>query len=154
MTAVPGWATSRDKEDEALEVVRIDARRGLGVRTRRSFAAGETIHRFAGMVSETICQHSLQIDATRHISATRYIGYLSHGCDPNARLDMAGFALIARRAVAAGDIVTIDYAETEDRLHRQFACDCGAAACRGWIHGRAEGPDDRGRAWLADDDRA
>lgn len=154
MTSAPEWATARTMDDEALEVLRIDERRGLGVRARRGFATGEVIHRFAGVVGETICQHSLQVDAARHISGTRYIGYLSHGCDPNARLDMAGFALIALRAIASGEIVTIDYAATEDRLHRQFACTCGAAACRGWIHGRSEGPDARGKAWRADHDVA
>ncbi|ATE66467.1 SET domain-containing protein-lysine N-methyltransferase [Rhizorhabdus dicambivorans] len=148
MTSAPEWATARTQDDEALEVLRLDERRGLGVRALRGFAAGETMHRFAGVVGEAICQHSLQIDALRHISGTRYIGYLSHGCEPNARLDMAGFTLVALRAIAAGEVVTIDYAETEDRLHRQFACGCGAAACRGWIHGRSEGPNAEGQAWL------
>lgn len=149
MTSAPEWATAQTPEDDALEVVRLDERRGLGVRALRGFATGEIMHRFAGVVSEDICQHSLQVDALRHISGTRYIGYLSHGCDPNARLDMAGFALIALRDIARGDVVTIDYAETEDRLHRQFACECGAAACRGWIHGRGERPNAEGEAWLA-----
>lgn len=136
-------------DDEALEVVHLDDQRGLGVRARRAFDAGSMIHRFAGVVSEEICQHSLQVDDRRHISGTRYIGYLSHGCDPNCRLDMAGFAVIALRDIAAGDIVTIDYAATEDRLHRQFACRCGAAGCRGWITGRDEPPNAEGLARLA-----
>lgn len=149
MTSAPEWATAPKDEDDALEVVHLDDRRGLGVRARRGFSAGSLLHRFAGIVSEHICQHSLQIDANRHISGTRYIGYLSHGCAPNCRLDMAGFALTALRDIAPGDILTVDYSETEDRLHRQFACQCGAATCRGWIHGRLEHPDDEGLAWLA-----
>ncbi len=149
MTSAPDKATAQSEDDEALQVVRLDENRGLGVRARQDFTAGGVMHRFAGVVSEDICQHSLQVDARRHISGTRYIGYLSHGCDPNAGLDMADFTLIARRAIAAGDIVTIDYAETEDRLHRQFACRCGAATCRGWITGRDEQPNQDGLAWLA-----
>ena len=149
MTSAPDRATAPSEDDEALEVVRLDECRGLGVRARRGFAAGAAIHRFAGIVSEHVCQHSLQIDARRHISGTRYIGYLSHGCDPNARLDMAGFSLLALRDIAPGDIVSIDYAVTEDRLHRQFACSCGAATCRGWITGRAEQPEAEGRSRLA-----
>jgi uncharacterized protein len=149
MTSAPDRATALSQDDEALEVVRLDDRRGLGVRARRPFAAGSVMHRFAGIVSEQICQHSLQVDTARHISGTRYIGYLSHGCDPNAALDMAAFVLFARRDIAPSDIVTIDYAETEDRLHRQFACACGAATCRGWITGRSEPADAEGRAWLA-----
>jgi hypothetical protein len=152
MTSAPEWASAQVQDDDALEVVRLDDSRGLGVRVRQPFAAGQVIHRFAGIVSEDICQHSLQIDATRHISATRYIGYLSHGCDPNCRLDMTGFTLLALRAVEPGDVLTVDYADTEDRLHRQFACRCGAPTCRGWIHGRAERANDEGRAWLAEHD--
>ncbi|MES2495915.1 MAG: SET domain-containing protein-lysine N-methyltransferase [Pseudomonadota bacterium] len=145
MTSAPDWATAQQKDD-ALEVVYLDEGRGLGVRARRPFAVGDIIHRFAGVVGEAICQHSLQIDADRHISGTRYIGFLSHGCDPNCRLDMVGFTVTALRDIAADDVLTVDYAETEDRLHRQFACSCGAVACRRWIHGRAERPNDDGRA--------
>ncbi|QTH21614.1 SET domain-containing protein-lysine N-methyltransferase [Rhizorhabdus wittichii] len=153
MTSAPEWATARQlQDDEALDVVRLDDSRGLGVRTRQAFAAGAVVHRFAGVVSGDICQHSLQIDASRHISGTRYIGYLSHGCDPNCRLDMVGFTLVALRAVAPGEVLTVDYADTEDRLHRQFACCCGAATCRSWIHGRRERPNQEGLAWLAEHD--
>jgi SET domain-containing protein len=148
MTSAADRASSFSEDDEALEVVRLGEHHGLGVRARRAFPRGAVIHRFAGIVGERICQHSLQVDAVRHISGTRYIGYLSHGCDPNAGLDMAAFTLVARRDIAPGDVVTIDYAETEDRLHRQFACQCAAASCRGWITGRAEQPNEDGRAWL------
>jgi len=149
MTAAPDRATARHGDDEALEVVRLDDHRGLGVRARKSFATGDVMHRFAGMVSDRICQHSLQVDADRHVSGTRYIGYLSHGCDPNATLHMANFTLVARREIAPGDIVTIDYTETEDKLYRQFSCSCGATNCRGWIVGRVEQPNDEGKAWLS-----
>jgi hypothetical protein len=148
MTSAPDRATAIPNDEETLEVVRLDERRGLGVRAREGFAAGSVMHRFAGIVSEQICQHSLQVDADRHISGTRYIGYLSHGCDPNAGLDMANFALVARRDITPGEIVTIDYADTEDQLHRQFACVCAATNCRGWITGRHEAPNDEGATWL------
>ncbi len=133
-----------------LEVIRLDESRGLGVRALRPFTTGSVVHRFAGVVSDHICQHSLQVGDGQHISGTRYIGYLSHGCDPNSALDMANFELVARRDIAPGDIVTVDYAETEDRLHRQFACACGAGNCRGWITGRVEQPNEEGQAWLTE----
>jgi len=149
MTLAPDRATADRDGEEALEVAHLDDRRGLGVRARRDFATGTVMHRFAGVVSDTVCQHSLQVDGQRHVSGTRYIGYLSHGCEPNAWLDMAAFALVARRDISAGDVVTIDYAETEDQLYRQFACTCDASRCRGWITGRREQPNELGRAWLA-----
>lgn len=148
MTSAPDRATAPQGDDEALEVVHLDDVHGLGVRVRRGFPAGSIIHRFAGVVSDQVCQHSLQVDAGRHIGGTRYIGYLSHGCEPSCRLDMTAFALVALRDIAAGDVVTIDYAETEDRLHRQFACHCRSARCRGWIVGRNEQPDAEGLRWL------
>ena len=147
MTSVPDRAGRISDDEEALEVVYLGEHHGLGVRARHSFAPGAIVHRFAGVVGDHICQHSLQVDAERHISGTRFIGYLSHGCDPNAGLDMTTYTLVARRDIALGDVVTIDYAETEDRLHRQFACQCGATCCRGWITGRNEEPDEKGKAW-------
>jgi len=131
-----------------LEVVELDAHRGLGVRALRGFSEGDVIHRFTGKVSEQIDLHSLQVDARRHITDTRYAGYLTHGCDPNAFLDMRGFTVVAHRDIAPGEILTVDYGATEDRLHRQFPCACGAPNCRGWITGRRESPNAEGEALL------
>jgi len=136
-------------DDAGLEVCQVEGAFGLGVRTRIARQAGDVVHRYTGVVSAEIKQHSLQVSDHLHISETAYIGYLSHACDPNARLDMSRFELVALRDVPAGDLMTIDYAATEDRLFRQFECHCGAAVCRRWICGRAEGPNHEGRAYLA-----
>lgn len=132
-----------------LEVCQVEGAYGLGVRTLIPRRAGEVVHRYTGVVGPEIKQHSLQVSEHLHISETAYIGYLSHACDPNARLDMSRFELVTLRDVPAGELLTIDYAATEDRLYRQFACHCGAAVCRRWIVGRAEGPNAEGRAYLA-----
>ena len=128
-------ANGADGDRLALSV---SERFGICVRALDRFTCGEVLDRFTGRIGSEISQHSLQVEAGRHISETRFIGFLSHGCDPNCRLDMAKFELVALRNIAAGDILTIDYAETEDELHRQFACGCGADACRSWIVGRSE----------------
>lgn len=122
---------------------------GLGVRTLVPRGAGEVVHRFTGVISPELRLHSLQVSDELHISETRYIGFLSHSCDPNCRLDMERFELQALKDVEAGGLLTIDYAATEDVLYRQFECHCGAAACRRWITGRAEGPNPEGVAYLA-----
>jgi len=57
--------------------------------------------------------------------------------------------VIATRDVAPGDYLSLDYAMTEDRLARQFACGCGASNCRAWILGRKELPTVEGLAVLA-----
>jgi hypothetical protein len=113
---------------------------GLCVRATKPVAPGDVLDRFTGLIGADVSQHSLQVEPGRHISETRFIGFLSHGCDPNCRLDMARFELVALRGIASGDILTIDYAQTEDVLHAQFACGCGADACRRWIVGRNEQP--------------
>lgn len=136
-------------EDEALEVLDTSSEHGLGVRTLVPRRMGEIVHRFTGMVGPEIRLHSLQVNEHLHISDTRYIGYLSHSCDPNCRLDMSRFEVVALQDVPAGGLLTIDYAATEDVLYRQFECHCGAAVCRRWITGRAESANAEGRAYLA-----
>lgn len=122
---------------------------GLGVQTVADVAAGAVLDRFTGEVGPELTQHSLQIRPGLHIFDTRFVGYLSHGCAPNCRLDMDRFELIALRDIAAGELLTIDYTATEDVLHVQFACHCGARHCRRWITGRRESVNPAGASHLA-----
>lgn len=135
-------------EAEGLRVLHTHGPRGVGVLTLRARRAGEVLHHFTGEVGAELRQHSLQVAPGLHISGTRLIGYLSHACEPNCRLDMAASTLVALRDVEADVLLTIDYAQTEDVLYRQFACHCGAATCRRWITGRAEAPNAEGRQFL------
>lgn len=136
-------------DDEALEVLDTSSQHGLGVRTLVPRRAGTVAHHFTGVITPELRLHSLQVSEHLHISETRFIGFLSHSCDPNCRLDMQRFELQALADVEAGGLLTIDYAATEDVLYRQFACHCGASNCRRWITGRAEAPNAEGRAHLA-----
>lgn len=135
--------------DASLEVCDTDSEYGLGVRTLTPRRKGEVIHHFTGVLTPELRQHSLQVGPGLHIAETAVIGFLSHSCEPDCRLDMARSELVALRDIRPGDLLTIDYAETEDVLYRQFACHCGAAACRRWITGRTEQPNAEGRAHLA-----
>ena len=135
--------------DGSLEVCDTDSEYGLGVRTLAARRKGEVIHRFTGVLTPELLQHSLQVSPGLHISETKIIGFLSHSCAPDCRLDMDRSELVALRDIRPGDLLTIDYAETEDVLYRQFACHCGAATCRHWITGRHETPNAEGRAYLA-----
>lgn len=137
-----------DEADQLL-VLHTQGPHGMGVRTLVARRAGEVIHHFTGVIGPDLKQHTLQVAPGRHISETKVIGYLSHSCDPDCRLDMDRFELVALRDIPADDLLTIDYAATEDILYRQFACHCGAASCRHWITGRAEGPDEDGQIYLA-----
>jgi hypothetical protein len=127
---------------------------GLAVQVLLDAPAETVLDRFAGMVCPEVSQHSLQVCPGLHISATRFIGFLSHGCAPNCRLDMDRFELVTLRPVTAGELLTIDYAATEDVLHAQFACHCGADGCRKWITGRNDPVSGAGKAYLAADHAA
>lgn len=122
---------------------------GLCVRAQTPCPRGTVLDCFSGEIGTDLLQHSLQVRPGLHISGTRFIGFLSHGCDPNCRLDMERFELIALRDIAEGELLTIDYAATEDVLYRQFECHCGTSTCRGWITGRTEGMSEEGTAVLA-----
>jgi hypothetical protein len=134
--------------DETL-VVSFSRDRGLGVCTLVDAAPGDVLDRFDGQLQPGLSQHSLQVAPGLHIVDTRYVGFLSHGCTPNCRLDMARRELVALREIAAGDWLSIDYAATEDELFRQFACHCGAPECRRWIVGREDEIHAEGIEYLA-----
>ena len=58
---------------------------------------------------------------------------LNHACDPNAWLD--GLNVVARRDIAEGEEITLDYATFCADAMQAFVCVCGSAACRGVIEG-------------------
>ncbi len=58
---------------------------------------------------------------------------INHSCEPTAWLE--GLDLVARRALPAGEEVTMDYATLCNEAMPSFACACGAVACRGTIRG-------------------
>lgn len=122
-------------EDDALELC-FGEEVGVGVRSTAAFNKGDVLDRFDGRIDRQVSQHSLQISSDEHIAETRFVGYLSHGCDPNCALDMGARTLVALRNIAAGELLRVDYAATEDTLYAEFKCECGARNCRGWITGR------------------
>lgn len=58
---------------------------------------------------------------------------LNHACDPNAWLD--GLNLVARRDIAAGEELTVEYATFCGPSMAAFECRCGSPDCRGTIRG-------------------
>ncbi len=123
-----------------FEIVHKDAAAGQAVICHRAFRKGEVIARMAGHVVPDIRQHTLQISRTRHNYDPYFSGYFLHSCSPNVFLDMENMVVLALEDIEAGSYITMDYAQTEDFLFKQFPCGCGSMACRGWIHGRLEAP--------------
>ena len=58
---------------------------------------------------------------------------INHSCDPNTWL--VGLNTVARRAIAKGEEITIDYSTFYNDTGEKFDCKCGAARCRKQIVG-------------------
>ena len=93
-----------------------------------------------GDIIDEIRQHTLQIEPDKHLHDLYFSGYFLHSCSPNIELDMEKLLVYAVRDIHPMEYLTMDYAQTEDVLFKQFPCGCGADNCRGWITGRKELP--------------
>jgi SET domain-containing protein len=62
------------------------------------------------------------------------IGFGNHSCDPTL-WHTSAFALGARRDLAAGEEVTVDYATQTAEPDFTLDCRCGSALCRGTVTG-------------------
>jgi hypothetical protein len=62
---------------------------------------------------------------------------LNHSCDPNVWMSDE-VTLIARRDIAAGEELTVDYAlfELDESWSGPWRCQCGTPLCRGGFTGR------------------
>jgi len=121
-----------------FEVCQRDHGKGSAVYTRIGHMRGDLIARFTGAIVPYRTQHSLQVNSTLHVLDNHFAGFLAHSCAPNVFVNMQDFEIWALQDIAAGSILSMDYAATEDELYRQFACQCGAADCRQWVTGRKE----------------
>lgn len=120
----------------------------LAVMALREFPRISRICRVSGHLLPYRCRHTRQLAPGIHVYDPRFCGLLSHCCDPNVFLDMSELWLWALKDIKKGDRLTMDFAATEDKLQRQFACRCGCPGCRGWIIGYDESPNDNGRQFL------
>jgi hypothetical protein len=109
---------------------------GEGVVALVPFRAGEEVFAFTGHVVNERTLYSLQLPGGRHLHDPYFMGKVLHHCDPNCSVDMTRRVFTARRDIAPGERITMDYDETEDVLFRSFTCRCGAPRCRGQIAGR------------------
>jgi D-alanine-D-alanine ligase-like ATP-grasp enzyme len=57
----------------------------------------------------------------------------NHSCDPST--EYRGLDVVARRDLAAGEELTLDYATMLNEQSESFPCTCGAANCRGAVAG-------------------
>jgi SET domain-containing protein len=95
----------------------------IGIREARRRARGRSV-----IAIVELERHAL--DAT---SMTRGFRFINHSCDPNTfmRCTPSRAEFYARRPIAAGEELTVDYGESHH--DGKLRCRCGAAACRGYI---------------------
>lgn len=120
----------------------------IAVAALREFPRLSRICRVSGHLLPYRCRHTRQMAPGIHVYDPRFCGLLNHACDPNAFLDMSELWLWALKDIRKGDRLTLDFATTEDRLQRQFACRCGCPCCRGWITGYDESPNADGQLFF------
>lgn len=128
-----GYPSARD-----YQVVQVRQGYGMGIRTRVAFDRRRCIARVSGHALSERRLHTLQVSSRIHLYDPWFAGLLSHSCNPNVFLDITYLELWSVQDIAAGTLLTMDYASTEDILFRQFACQCGELNCRGWITGMKE----------------
>jgi len=121
---------------------------GCGIYVKRNFKKGEMVARMAGITVPYILQHTLQISPFLHLYDPHFTGLLLHSCNPFVSLDMNTLEIWALQDIDTGEALTMDYAQTEDKLFKQFPCACGAVNCRKWVTGRKESINEAGRQYL------
>lgn len=121
---------------DRVKVITTHDGKGEGLQAVVGFQRGDIVFTFTGTIVSEQTLYTLQIEPGKYLSDPLVMGKVLHACDPNMDCDMRTLTFTARRDIAAGEMLTMDYETTEDELFRPFFCGCGAASCRGWIRGR------------------
>ena len=82
----------------------------------RDFPRISRICRASGHLLPYRCRHTRQLARDIHVYDPSFCGLLRHSCDPNVFLDMSELWLWALKDIKKGDLLTMDYATTEDKL--------------------------------------
>jgi SET domain-containing protein len=126
---------SDSRGEASLVELRSNGRR-IGLFARAPIAAGTVIMPLAGPLRSQPTQYSIQLDDHVHLDAGgRIDDELNHSCDASARMDLDTMNLVAKRPIAPGQEVTINYCATEEVLANPFTCDCGSPGCYRVVRG-------------------
>jgi uncharacterized protein len=124
---------------------------GKGLFATGPIAAGTTAARLGGRLVRRTALEGMLATAARSENP-RYIDCLSvgegidlvlddprlhygnHSCDPNV-WHVGAYTVVARRDVAAGEEIVVDYGTQTDSPHFTMLCRCESALCRGTVTG-------------------
>lgn len=134
--ALPAFQYEPSPKD--FQIVQIGDSVGEGVMAQSYFYQGDIVCAFCGYLVTDITQFSLRFGTGLHVHDPYFMGKVLHSCDPNLHCDMSRRLFIAKKDIVPGELITMDYAQTEDYLFKPFPCSCGSANCRGFIVGRLE----------------
>jgi hypothetical protein len=126
--------------------VKASAIQGLGIVTLRPFQRGDRITR-VNVVREITPASPIREDLGERVDHCAYPDgktvliafperHVNHSCDPNAYeyFEVGSSYLVARRSIAPGAEITIDY-NINISNGTAWTCHCGAARCRGEVVG-------------------
>jgi SET domain-containing protein len=103
----------------------------------RVVGSADLVHRIAAAdAGWTPYVDTITVGDDRHLvlPAGSAAHFANHSCDPTLWHD-GPYRLVARRAVAAGEELTVDYGTDSGAAGFAMACACGSAACRGRVTG-------------------
>ncbi|MFN8522125.1 MAG: SET domain-containing protein-lysine N-methyltransferase [Chloroflexota bacterium] len=153
------FALARQKNAERAYVVRKHPGGGHAIYAARDLTAGERIYQLEERPHVLVSRsHVERTWSPRYREFFKHFAYpltdevfvlwdddpdqwkpINHSCDPNAWV--TGLDLHARRPIAAGEEITMDYATMYAEPLVTFECRCGANICRGgWRRGDFQEP--------------
>ncbi|MBX7119175.1 MAG: hypothetical protein K1X31_09290 [Gemmatimonadaceae bacterium] len=144
---------ARHRRRQRAWTMRGNAIAGYGIIAARPIAAGEVVFRGEERPHRLVTRRHVEAawreadrELFRHyavpVSEEVYVIWeedptawapQNHSCDANT--GYAGLDVIARRDIAEGEELTLDYHELLDERSASFQCRCGAPACRGEVRG-------------------
>ncbi len=130
-------------------VVETGDERGRGLKAKVVFEKGERVARLSGILVKHTTLDTIQITPTLYFSDPWFCRFLLHSCDPSLEISVADLEVRALKDISPDEYLTIDYATNDDTIAFQFACNCGATNCRGWVTGGAEEINEQGRSFFA-----
>ena len=147
----PSFIPSEEGHPSSAQFVIVNTgdERGRGLKGKVAFQKDEHVAKLSGILVDHATLDTIRITPALYFSDPWFCRFLLHSCDPNLGIDITNLEVRALKDISPGEYLTIDYTATEDKIAFQFACNCGASHCRGWIMGSTEEINEEGCAFLA-----
>lgn len=110
---------------------------GMGAFATQPLAAGDWAIELAPVFDDRPGRHTIQVDAHRHQAFTDELDdFINHSCEPSVSLDAWNLQVVARRPIAVGEEITLNYSASEWDMAEPFVCTCDGTAktIRGFRH--------------------